>query len=270
MKTKQPQSALQFFGFPYPPFADTFEVREPFQSDAEAQVLQRSLAFLRQGRSFSVYGDAGTGKSMFIKTLLNAIDAKDYRIAHLPYGGIKPSAILRELCEELDIDTSGRKNMLSRLARDFQRSAEKPFPILIIDDAHVMPNESFLDICSLLHDAKSRTAAAAVIFVGQPALKNTLELDVFKPVRTRLTSMFSMPRLSDEEAKSFIAYRLGIAKAGADIFDPDALEYLAADSKGNRRVLMSLAAMCLEEAALRKDKVITPEIVNAVTAQYCF
>jgi type II secretory pathway predicted ATPase ExeA len=270
MRTQQPQSALQFFGFPYPPFADTFEVREPFQSEAESRILQRSLTLLRQGRSFAVHGDAGTGKSMLIKTILNALDPKDYRIAHIPYGGIKQSAVLRELCDELDIDTTGRKNLLSRLARDFTRSADKPFPIIIIDDAHVMPNESFLDICSLLHDAKSRTAAAVVIFAGQPALKNTLELDVFKPVRTRLTCMFSMPRLSDDEAKRFIAYRLTIAKADEKIFDPEALEFLAADSKGNRRVLMSLAAMCLEEAAMRKDKVITPEIVNAVTTEYCF
>ena len=270
MKTQQPQSALQFFGFPYAPFADTFEVHDPFQSESEAKILRRSITLIRQGRSFAVHGDAGTGKSMLIKSIMNTIDTKGYRVAHLPYGGIKPSAILRELCEELDIDTSGRKNMLSRLSRDFTRSADKPFPIIIIDDAHLMPDESFLDICSLLHDAKSRTASAVVIFVGQPALKNTIELDIFKPVRTRLTCMFSMPRLSDEEAKRFIAYRLEIAKANVDIFDHDALEYLAADSKGNRRVLMSLAALCLEEAAYRNDKVVTPEIVNAVTSEYCF
>ena len=40
---------------------------------------------------------------------------------------------------------------------------------------------------------------------------------------------------------------------------------LAADAKGNSRTLMNLAALCLEEAARRNDKVVTAEIVNTVS-----
>jgi type II secretory pathway predicted ATPase ExeA len=174
---------------------------------------------------------------------------------------------VRELCDELDIDTAGRKNLLSRLASDFSRSSDKPFPLIVVDEAHEMQRQSFIDLCSLLHDARQRTAAAALILVGQPVLKKMLELDIFAPVKTRLTCLFSMPRLSIDDAREFIAFRLASAQADPKIFDPEAINCLAADSKGNRRLLMNLAALCLEEAARRNDKVVTAEIVSAVSLE---
>lgn len=267
-RINQAFSALQFFGFRYPPFADTFEIHEPYQSDAEAIVAQRTIALLRQGKSIAIYGEAGSGKSMLAKSIIAELDPKDFRIAHIPYAGMKPSAILRDLCDELDIDTAGRKNLLSRIANDFKRTAAKPFPIIIVDEAHEMSRQSFIDLCSLLHDARQRTAAAAIVLIGQPLLKKMLELDVFAPVKTRLTCTFPMPKLTLDDARDFIAFRLELAQAEQTIFDKEAIDCLAADAKGNRRMLMNLAALCLEEAARRKDKVVTAELVTSISIEY--
>lgn len=263
----QTQTALQFFGYRYPPFADTFEIHTPFQCEKESLIIARATALLRQGKSLAIHGEAGSGKSMLIKSIISQFDPKEFRIAQIPYGGIKPAAVVRELCDELDIDTTGRKNLLSRLAIDFRRSSDKPFPLILVDEAHEMQRQSFIDLCSLLHDARQRTAAAALVLVGQPALKKLLELDIFAPVKTRLTCLFSMPRLTLDDAQEFIAFRLSLAQADPKIFDPDALISLATDSKGNRRILMNLAALCLEEAARRNDKVVTAEIVSAVSLE---
>jgi type II secretory pathway predicted ATPase ExeA len=266
-RNDQTQTALQFFGYRYPPFADTFEIHTPWQSDSESLIVRRTTALLRQGKSVALYGEAGTGKSMLVKSICSELDAKEFRIAQIPYGGMKPSAILRDLCDEFDIDIAGRKNLLSRLATDFLRSSDKPFPIIIVDESHEMQRQSFIDLCSLLHDARRRTAAAAIVLVGQPVLKKMLELDIFAPVKTRLTFHFLMPRLSHEEAKEFISFRLALAEADPALFDSDAVECLATDAKGNRRMLMNLAALCLEEAARRNDKVVTGEIVTAVSLE---
>lgn len=267
-RNNQIPSALQFFGYRYPPFADTCEINEPFLAEAEGLMLQRTIALIRQGKSVAVYGEAGIGKSMLVKSIISQLDTKEFRVAQIPYGGMKPPSILRDLCDEFDVDTTGRKNHLSKLADDFRRNADKPFPVIVVDEAHEMLRPSFLDLCSLLYDARKRTAAASLILVGQPVLKKMLELDVFAPVKTRLTCMFPMPKFNIDDAKEFIAFRLKIAEAPLEIFDSDAIECLATDAKGNRRVLMNLAALCLEEAARRKDKVVTAEIVNAITLEY--
>jgi type II secretory pathway predicted ATPase ExeA len=74
-----------------------------------------------------------------------------------------------------------------------------------------------------------------------------------------------MPKLSIDDARDFIAYRLETAQADPRLFDDDAINALATDAKGNRRTLMNLAALCLEEAARRNDKVVTAEIVTTVS-----
>ena len=260
-------SATEFFQYRYPPFADTFEIQQPFQSQAETLILNRALALIRQGKSLAIYGEAGAGKSMLIKSITNQLDIKNYRIATIPYGGLKPPAILRELCEAFDIDLTGRKNLIPRLQKNFQPHSDKPFPVLIIDDAHTMEKQSFLELCSLLHDAKSRTAAAALILAGQPVLKKMLELDIFSPVRTRLACRFLLPKLNIEEAKEFILFRLKVAEANPNIYHEHAIETIAVDSNGNRRSLMNLAALCLEEAARRQEKVVTADIVNMITTE---
>jgi len=267
VKTIAPASAAEFFAYRYPPFADTYEIGQPFRSPAESLILSRALALVRQGKSLAIYGEAGAGKSMLIKSITQELDSKAYRVATIPYGGLKPSAILRELCEAFGIDLTGRKNLLPRLQKNFQPNSEKPFPVIIVDDAHDMDKQSFIDLCSLLHDAQSRTAAAVLILAGQLVLKKMLALDIFAPVRTRMACRLLLPKLTIDESKEFIRYRLDVAQASPDLFHEQALESLAADCAGNRRTLMNLAALCLEEAARRQEKVITADIVNMITME---
>jgi type II secretory pathway predicted ATPase ExeA len=262
-----PTSAAEFFQYRYPPFADTYEIQKPFQSQTETLILNRSLALIRQGKSLAIYGEAGAGKSMLIKSISQQLDSKSYRVVTIPYGGLKPQAILRELCEAFAIDLTGRKNLLPRLQKSFQPHADKPFPVILIDDAHDMEKKSFIDLCSLLHDAQSRTAAAVIILAGQPVLKNMLELDIFAPVKTRMACRFFLPKLSIDEAVAFVRFRLQVAEASPDLFHEQALQSIATDSAGNRRTLMNLAALCLEEAARRQENIVTADIVNMITAE---
>lgn len=257
-------TAAECFQYRYPPFADTFEISEPFQSQTDSRIIHRAVTFIRQGKSIAIYGEAGTGKSMLIKSIANELDIKNYRIVTIPYGGLKPNALMRELCEAFDIDLTGRKSYLTKLQKHFRPETDKPFPVIIVDDAHVMEKQSFIDLCSLLHDAKSRTASATLILAGHPVLKKMLELDIFAAVRTRLTCRFQLPKLDIEEAKEFIQFRLQAAEASQNLFHDQALDTIAADSNGNRRILMNLAALCLEETARRKEKVVTADIVNAI------
>lgn len=263
-----PNSSAEFFQYRYAPFSDTFEIHQPFESESETLITQRALALIKQGKSLAIYGEAGSGKSMLIKNIAAQIDSKNYRTVVMPYGGLKPSAILRELCEQFDLDTAGRKNLLCRMAADFNRKNENAFPVIIVDDAHTMQHQSFIDLCSLLHDARLRTVAATLILVGQPVLKKMLELDIYTPVRTRLACLFQMPRLSIDEAKEFVKFRLHIAQADENLFEQQALECIAADSNGNRRVLMNIATLCMEEAARRNEKVITADIVNDISVNF--
>lgn len=252
----------ELFKFRYPPFSDTFEVREPFLSRQDNALLGRAESFISQGKSLCLYGEPGVGKSMLLKSLIDHLDPKTYLPAAIPYASLKRNALLRELCEEFGIDTSGRGSLIRRLAKHFSGLREKGFPVILIDDAHAMEKESFMDLCALLHEGKSRTASASLILCGHGTLKTMMGLDIFAPVRTRMAFLFRVTRLNAEESVEFIKHRLTIAGAPVTIFDDDALSILAADAQGNRRELMNRCAMAIELASERNEKIITPDLVN--------
>lgn len=256
-----------FFPYRYPPFSDTREIQDPFLAEQDKIILNRMECLIRQGKSFALYGDPGTGKSMLLKALMQQLDAKTYRYANIPYGGCKRAALLKEICEAFDIDVSGRANLLSKLRKSFRPQADQQFPMIIVDEAHEMERQSFMDLVSLLHDPHQRTSAVSLVISGHGSLKKMLELDIFSAVRTRLAFLFPMPKLDAESAKEFLLHRLKIAEADDKIFEPDALQCLALDCAGNRRILMNLAAMALQVAAERNEKVITADLVNTITAE---
>jgi general secretion pathway protein A len=156
-------NTIKFFGCRYTPFTDTFEVKEPFLADSDGRMLDRMLNLLNQGKSMALFGEPGLGKSMLLKSLISRLDTKVFKPVLIPFGGLKRNQILKEICDQMDIDTSGRMALLTRLSEAFKRTHDIPLPVIIIDDAHEMEKQSYMDICSLLHDPHTKTAAASVI-----------------------------------------------------------------------------------------------------------
>lgn len=254
----------ELFKYRYPPFADTFEVREPFLSQQDQRLLKRTLSFISQGKSLCIYGEPGTGKSMLLKSICAELDAKTYNVAIIPYGDVKRNSLLRELCDEFGIDASGRGSLLTRLRKFFNGDGERPFPVIMVDDSHALERESFTDLCNLLHDVKTRTTAASLILCGHGCLKSMLGLDIYAPVKTRMSFMFRISTLDTEESVAFIKHRMKIAKADEKIMDEDAMQIIIADTKGNRREIMNRCAMAMELAAERDEKVITADLVHSM------
>ena len=50
------------FKYRYPPFSDTFEVKESYLSDTDSVLIKRAVSFISQGKSMCFYGKAGYWK----------------------------------------------------------------------------------------------------------------------------------------------------------------------------------------------------------------
>jgi type II secretory pathway predicted ATPase ExeA len=255
------------FGSRYSPFSDTFPIAEPFTTRSDARLLERMLMLLGQGKSFSLTGEPGCGKSMLLKSLLANLEQKAFRHALIPYSGLQRNPLLREICEKLAIDTAGRSALLGRLHKALSRKEEAPYTVLILDEAHALPGEALLELFSLTQDPAHRTAAASVILCGHPVLEKTLALDIHAAIKTRIAARLAMSPLQEDEVADFIRHRLKAAKASPDLFTKEAIKLIELDSKGNRRVIMNLAGNCMDMAVLRQEKIITHELAREVCDQ---
>lgn len=261
------------FDIRYSPFTDTFPISEPFSTQGEAHLLDRMMLLLGQGKSFSLTGEPGSGKSMLIKTLIGKLEQKSFRHVLIPYSGLKQGPMLREICDKFAIDTSGRSSLLGRLHKAFSRkgnasSAEDGlYPVIILDEAHALPGDSLLEIFSLTQDSAQRTAAASVILCGHPVLEKTLALDIHAAIKTRIAARLSLRPLQETEVADFIRYRLKAVKANPELFTKEAIKLIELDSKGNRRVIMNLAGNCMDLAVIRQEKIITDELAREVCDQ---
>lgn len=255
------------FGSRYSPFTDTFPITDPFTTKGEAHLLERMMLLLSQGKSFSLTGDPGSGKSMLIKTLIANLEHKSFRHVLIPYSGLKQNPLLREICDKLAIDTTGRSSLLGRLHKALSRKEDSPYTVIILDEAHALPGDALLELFSLTQDPAHRTAAASVILCGHPVLEKTLALDIHAAIRTRVAARLALRPLQDEEVSDFIRYRLKAAKANPELFTKEAIKLIELDSKGNRRIIMNLAGNCMDLAVIRQEKVITDELVREVCDQ---
>jgi type II secretory pathway predicted ATPase ExeA len=262
-----PQTVCAHFGIRYSPFTDTFPMAEPFATEGETHLKERMQMLLGQGKSVSVTGEPGSGKSMLLRSLLAGLEQKAFRFAYVPYSGLKPTTLVREICEKLAIDTQGRGSLLGRLHKAVSRKEDAPYTVIVLDEAHTMPGEALLEIFSLTQDADKRTASASIVLCGHPMLEKTLALDIHAAIKTRIAARLCLRPLQGDEVDAFIRFRLKAAKANPDLFSKEAIKLIELDSKGNRRVIMNLAGNCMDLAVIRQEKLVTDELAREVCDQ---
>ncbi len=182
----------------------------------------------------------------------------------VPYAGHPRNGLTRILAETLGVDTKGRGvPMITRVQQHLEALITGPnprHPVIIIDDAQLLENESLWDLCSLLFQTVKQTVAASLILVGDETLAKRLELYALMPVKTRLTAVMKLQPMNEQETQLFIQNRLKNGAAPADLFADEAIDILAAYTSGNRRSIMNVATMALEEAYYRQEKLLPPKL----------
>lgn len=263
--TEQQLPINDFFGWKTHPFADTYSQRQRFLPEKDAKYLSTIKRLLHNGKSVALCGASGAGKTTLIHTLISDLDKNAYRPVLIPYAGHPRNGLTRVLAEALGVDTNGRGlPTITRIQQHIETmitGATPHHPVIIIDDAQRVENDSLWDLCSLLFQTGKQTVAASLILVGDESLAKRLELYALSPIRSRLTSIMKLTPLNESDVKRFIEYRLKNADAPSDLFDVEAMEIIAAQTRGNRRVIMNTATLALEEAYYRNEKTITAETV---------
>jgi general secretion pathway protein A len=258
-------SPAEFFGWARHPFSDSYPLGEPFLSDKDQRIASSAASLLSYGKSLALMGPSGSGKSTLLQHILSRLDSNYYRPVLIHYGGLMRNGLLKAVADHLGVETNTRSlPLLVKLQKHIPEMSGAPnglYPVIAVDDAQLLERESLLDLCSLIISPKRKTSAASLLLVGDENLAHKLDLDLMKPIKTRLTALFRQEPLAETESRDFVRFRLEKAKAPADMIMPDAMSMIASHCRGNRRQIMNMATLLLEEAFYRQEKTINSQLI---------
>jgi type II secretory pathway predicted ATPase ExeA len=260
-----------YFGFSESPFNiapnSRFYHRTP--SCDEALGIVRYGIATRKG-IVVVVGEPGTGKTLLIKSLTRALDPTEKAVVmqnpHTDFAGI-----LRFLLDRLDLHVPGDDitTSLDRLTDHLiERRRDGHTICLVIDEAQDLDPVTLDQLRILANLDFEAEALLPIILLGQLELKFKLD----QPSAVRLKQRVALTRhiypLIRKEVGSYIASR--VEAAGCDktgLFEPEAIEKIAAYSRGIPRMVNSICDNSLILAYITNQALISPQIVDQVARE---
>jgi general secretion pathway protein A len=206
-----------YFHFTCHPFENTLDQRFMFMSEGHREVIAGLLYFVRGKKNFAlVCGDVGTGKTMIVHHLLEKMPRTALPVL-IPYPDVEFIEILRYLARVFKIETQGKdvleltdgvKAALTKL------STEGKQVVLIIDEAHILPNSSLENIRLLSNIELAETKLLQILLIGQNELDFKLRKEGMRQLRQRINVTRVLPPMSPSETIEYIDHRLKIAGSG--------------------------------------------------------
>lgn len=254
----------KFFNFKERPFEITPDPMFVYLSEKHQEALSYLHYAVQEGKGFSVItGEAGTGKTTLIHTLLGKLDNR-VRTSFIFNPILDDADFLNYVCDDFGIEATGLKTkgqslkalhdfLLECFARD-----EKVF--IIIDEAQSLKPELLQEVRLLTNLETSKKKLLHVILLGQPELDDILEESQFRPLKQRITVRYHLHSLDRKETGKYIVHRL--KRAGSkdlDIFDKSAVDQIYAHSRGIPRLIniicdnALLTGFSLEKKRIGKD-----------------
>jgi general secretion pathway protein A len=237
-----------FFGFKRTPFGDSPDAKQLFASQAWTQVKARLQFLVDHHGAGLITGEVGAGKSTAARTFSTGLNPNLYKILYLHWTSGSALDLLRQLALELD-------------------QSKKQHPILICDEAQLLPHPALEQLPLLLNFDMDSSHYLTLLLVGQPLLRRTLSLQMHEPLRQRIAVQYHLEGLTRDELDAYLAHQLKAAGVSQPLFDEAARQGLYQATKGILRKINKLAMTALRLAAARKTSVVNEAILLDATSE---
>ena len=261
---------LEHFGLREPPFRITPHTDFFFDGADRGATLEALLYAIQHEEGIvKVVGEVGSGKTLLCRVLIERLP-KHVETIYLANPSFSRDEILFAVAEELKIDFSRERATIALRAlqdRLIASYAEGRRTVILIDEAHAMPEETLEQVRLLSNLETSRHKLLQIVLFGQPELEEVLALPSLRQLKDRITHSFRMRPLSQEEAAHYLSFRMRAAGyRGPDIFAPDAVARIARASGGLTRRINILADKALLSAFSEGSHAVTSREARAAIA----
>ncbi len=257
---------LSHFGLDEPPFRITPHTDFFFGGANRGATLEALLYAITHDEGIvKVSGEVGSGKTMLCRVLMERLPAKVQTIL-LSNPALSRDEMIYAIAEELDIRQQSER--LSVLLLKLQEHlitlyGEDQRVVLLIDEAHAMPQETLEQVRLLSNLESSHSKLLQIVLFGQPELDQHLSLPHMRPLKERITHSFRLEPLLRSDVEAYLDFRMRAAGyRGPKLFAPDAVRRIVKASEGLTRRVNILADKSLLAAFADNEHGITARHVN--------
>jgi type II secretory pathway predicted ATPase ExeA/septal ring-binding cell division protein DamX len=261
---------LEYFGLKEAPFRITPHTDFFFRGANRGATLEGLLYAITHDEGIvKVSGEVGSGKTMLCRVLMERLPATVETI-YLANPSLSRDEILFAIGDELKLELD--KQRVSRVLRALQEHLLRLYGegrrvVVLIDEAHAMPDETLEEIRLLSNLESNRHKLLQLVLFGQPELDEHLDTAGMRQLKERIIHSFRLEPLVHGDIENYIDFRMRAAGyRGPNVFTRDAIRLIARTSQGLTRRINILADKALLAAFAGGTHAVTAaEVKRAVS-----
>lgn len=240
----------EYFQLKSAPFSPTPDTHFYVENDCPPPLFQEMVEEVNRSNGFiRIVGDAGAGKTLHCRKLLNALHChkKRYRLIHIPHPRLSEEGLLLAMAQELRISgttlNSLRKDVICQLKQTLKESRVN---VMVIDEGQTMPDDTLELLLELAELGDSTQQLLRVVLFTMPVVKEVQELPTNCRIQERVTLERTLCAFDREGMERYLDTRLQLAGySGSPLYSKEALDALFNSTLGVPRLINLLAHKAL-------------------------
>ncbi|HYH09248.1 MAG TPA: AAA family ATPase [Thermoanaerobaculia bacterium] len=260
----------EFFGLAAKPFGKTPDPSFLYESRQHREALARLEYAVDEKELALLTGDIGSGKTTLSRALIDRV-GESRPVILLINPRLTPNQLLRAVAQGLGLEPGRfRHEVLDQIhTKLYALYEEKREPVLMIDEAQLIPSKATFDEIRLLTNFQlDDQNLLSVILIGQPELAERLERAAYAPLKQRIGMRYALGPLTLEETIEYIEHRIRVAGGGRNPFSAEAMAEIHAVSGGVPRLINTLATTALLDAFGEDAETIEPARVESAAREH--
>lgn len=258
---------LAHFGLKVPPFSKEIDDVDLWLPPSKKEVVDALLEALHERASVLLTGEPGVGKTCVLRALRQRLPQNAFRMTYYHNATLGRRDFYRLLCLALGLSPHATAAALffavSTHVEDLGR--EKTHPVLLVDEAHLLYQDTLDHLHILLNYQWDRLALLSLVLIGLPELADRLALRRNRSLYSRIHCRLTIDPITPDDTADYIAYRLGQASCDRELFTSDAIAMIYEAASGSLRDIDRIATASLRLSARRKRKLVERDVVEHVT-----